>query len=75
VRHEHVRVHPDIVAGLHLGFAGGTGEEFFSQRHRTPKIPDAQGKFNCAKQLERLVKPRLLLSSLPKTPSFAIFFL
>ncbi len=35
VRHEHVRVHPDIVAGLHGGFAGRAREDFFSQRHKT----------------------------------------
>jgi hypothetical protein len=28
VRHEHVGVHPDIVAGLDRAFAGGTGENF-----------------------------------------------
>ena len=34
VRHEHVRVHPDVVAGLHARLAGRPGEDFFRQSHR-----------------------------------------
>ena len=34
VRHEHVGVHPDVVAGLHARLAGGARENFFRQSHR-----------------------------------------
>ena len=48
VRHEHVGVHPDVVARLDFGFASRSRENFFCQRHSRKKIADAQGKFNCA---------------------------
>ena len=34
VRHEHVGVHPDVVARLHMRLAGRPGEDFFRQSHR-----------------------------------------
>ena len=46
VGHQHVGVHPDIVAGLDRRFAGGARENLFSQRHKSCKVPDAPGKFN-----------------------------
>jgi hypothetical protein len=46
VRHEHVGVHPDVVAGLHARFAGGAGEQFFRQCHNRWKIADAAANFN-----------------------------
>jgi hypothetical protein len=49
VRHEHVGVHPDVVTGLHVWFAGGAGEDFLGQSHRLNMIADLRGKFNCAK--------------------------
>ena len=48
VRHEHVGVHPDVVARLDFGFASRARENFFRQRHSRKKIADARGKFNCA---------------------------
>ena len=34
VRHQNVGVHPDVVAGLHPGFARGTRQNFLGQGHR-----------------------------------------
>jgi hypothetical protein len=34
VRHQDVRFHPNVVARLHRGLAGSTGENFFRQRHK-----------------------------------------
>ena len=42
VRHEHVGVHPDVVARLHAGFAGRAGENFFSQRHSVGTVADGE---------------------------------
>jgi hypothetical protein len=53
VRHEHVGIHPDVVAGLHGFFSGGAREDFFSQRHSRKKIADARGKFNCGVEREQ----------------------
>ena len=33
VRHENVRVHPNVIAGLHASFACSTRQNFLSQRH------------------------------------------
>src|ERR1035437_8580504 len=35
--HEHVRVHPDVVAGLDFGIASRARENFFRQRHSWKK--------------------------------------
>jgi hypothetical protein len=48
VRHEHVGFHPNIIAGLRAGLAGGAREEFFSQRHSREKLADARADFNNA---------------------------
>ena len=34
VGHEDIRIHPDIVTGRHVGFARGSGQQLFGQRHR-----------------------------------------
>ena len=44
VRHEHVGADPDVVTGLHTRFAGGAGENFFRQSHKSMKIADTRGK-------------------------------
>ena len=38
VRHQQVGVHPNIVIGVHLGFARCPGQYFFSQRHYSRDI-------------------------------------
>jgi len=43
VRHEHVGIHPNVVAGLNRSFAGGARENFFRQRHKADSIADAWG--------------------------------
>jgi hypothetical protein len=43
--HQYVSVDPDVVAGLDGGFAGGTGEDFFSKCHisnRSTKEKDSR---------------------------------
>jgi hypothetical protein len=46
VRHEHVGIHPDVVAGLNGGFAGGARENFFRQRHSRKNVAEAAADFN-----------------------------
>ena len=44
VRHEDIGLHPDVIARLHRDFAGGAGEEFFSQRHKSGAARYRSGK-------------------------------
>ncbi len=46
VGHEHIHIHPDVIAGLDVGFAAGAGKQFFRQSHRTGKFSSAAGGFN-----------------------------
>jgi len=46
MRHEHIGIHPDVVAGLHARLAGGAGENFLRQSHRLNRIADEQRNFN-----------------------------
>jgi hypothetical protein len=58
MRHQHVRAHPDIVAGLDARLAGSTREQFFSQSHNLNTIAELRREFNCAIETQRALDPR-----------------
>src|SRR6185436_3680258 len=39
--HQYIRLDPNVVPGLYLGFARGPREDLFAQRHRTNSLTDA----------------------------------
>ena len=49
VRHQDIRLYPDIVASLHGSFASRASEKFFSQRHNEESVSKCRRDFNSAK--------------------------
>src|SRR5437773_5472848 len=47
--HDDVRFHPRILTGRHWLCRSGTSQNFFSQRHRSDKLPDASRRCNRGK--------------------------